>query len=114
MLPVNGADPGGPGDHVPATDDVHDGGEAWGHAHSHHQTQEVIVSPQHQVEDVSHKVQAPGDQIENWNIIWKAVNTNKFKAQLPIETIFFCLLFREFSVFDVIARYVYFLGGRFC
>ena len=58
----------GPGDVVPAPDDVHDGGEARGHAHSHHHPQEVIVTPESQVEDVAQAVQAPRSQVENCNM----------------------------------------------
>ena len=74
MLLVAGADPGGPGDVVPAPNDVHDGGEARGHAQCQHRPQKVIVTPESQVQDVAQAVQAPRCQVENCSHVMCNVN----------------------------------------
>ena len=55
----------GPGDHpVPASDDVHDGGEARGHADAEAQGQQVVISPERETQNVSDTIHTEGNQIE--------------------------------------------------
>ena len=55
----------GPGDHpVPAPDDVHDGGQARGHADAAAQGQQVAVSPERETQNVSDTIHKKGNQIE--------------------------------------------------
>ena len=58
----------GPGHVVPAPDDVHDGGEARGHADAATEGRQVVKSPQREAQNVSHTIQTPGDQIETSKI----------------------------------------------
>ena len=58
----------GPGHVVPAPDDVHDGGEARGHADAEAEGQQVVVSPQREAQNVSNTIHTPGDQIETSKI----------------------------------------------
>ena len=61
MLLISGADPGCPGDHVPAPDDVHDGGDPRGDADAKAEGQQVIVATESEGQNVSNTIQTPGD-----------------------------------------------------
>ena len=58
----------GPGDVVPAPDDVHDGGDPGGDADAEAEGQQVIVATESEGQNVSNTIQAPGDQIETFKI----------------------------------------------
>ena len=64
----------GPGDIVPAPDDVHDGGEARGHADAEAESQQVIVATESEGQNVSNTIQTPGDQIETFILHYYAMN----------------------------------------
>ena len=100
----------GPGDIVPAPDDVHDGGEARGHADAEAESQQVIVATESEGQNVSNTIQTPGDQIETFILHYYAMNVRNKKYFLfsPMLTIFFCRRLREFTVFKVIAEIFWF------
>ena len=51
----------GPGDVVPAPDNVHDGGDPGGDADGKAEGQQVIVATESEGQNVSNTIQAPGD-----------------------------------------------------